>query len=123
MRLIEAPGGVYPEARRFLAGVKIALERERTDREHLKHRQKARTVLRLDVKSIDVFRNDARYDGDGNRIDLAYSIYALSHGASQIEVATTIRSRDLSHKGNERRQSEYVERTIEKALAAIERGR
>ena len=36
---------------------------------------------------------------------------------------TAIRSRDLSHKGNERRQNEYVERTIKKALATIERGR
>jgi hypothetical protein len=34
-----------------------------------------------------------------------------------------IRSRDLSHKGNERRQNDYVERTIKKALATIERGR
>jgi hypothetical protein len=70
-----------------------------------------------------VFRADSRYGGDGTRVDLAYAVYALSHGASAEEVVTAIRSRDLSHKGNERRQNEYVERTIKKALAAIERGR
>ena len=49
--------------------------------------------------------------------------YALSHGASAAEVEVAIRSRDLSHKGNERRQNDYVERTIKKALATIDRGR
>jgi hypothetical protein len=32
-------------------------------------------------------------------------------------VGAAIRSRDLSHKGTERRQEDYVERTIRKALA------
>ena len=80
-------------------------------------------VLPQDLKNIDVFRADARYGGDGTRIDLAYAVYALSHGASAAEVAAAIRSRDLSHKGNERRQNDYVERTIKKALATIDRGR
>jgi hypothetical protein len=75
------------------------------------------------LKSIDVFRADARYGGDGTRVDLAYSVYALSHGAIAAEVEAAIRSRDLSHKGSERRQNEYVERTIKKALATIGRGR
>jgi hypothetical protein len=80
-------------------------------------------VLPQDLKTIDGFRADARYGGDGNRIDLAYAVYALSHGARSKEVASVIRSRDLSHKGDERRQNDYVERTIKKALARIERGR
>ncbi len=54
---------------------------------------------------------------------MAHAVYALSHSASAVEVAAMIRSRDLSHKGNERRQNEYVERTIKKALATIERRR
>jgi polysaccharide pyruvyl transferase WcaK-like protein len=57
------------------------------------------------------------YGGDGTRIDLAYSLYALSRGASAEEVRAAIRTRDLSHKGTERRQEEYVERTVRKALA------
>ena len=122
--LIEAGGGVYPEAERFLIGVKDEVERQRADKEQLREQiAKVASASRKDLKTIDGFRADARYSGDGNRIDLAYAVYALSHGASAIEVAAMIRSRDLSHKGNERRQDEYVERTIKKALATIERGR
>lgn len=125
VRLIEAAGSVYPEAERFLAGVKSDLERGYAEREYLRSRHfgPAGSVHRGDLKSLDVFRADSRYSGDGTRVDLAYAVYALSHGASAQEVDTAIRSRDLSHKGNERRQNEYVERTIKKALGAIERGR
>jgi hypothetical protein len=123
VRLIEAAGGVYPEADRFLAGVKSGLERQYAERERLRERAKAATVRQLDLKRIDVFRADGRYGGDGTRVDLAYAVYAMSHGASAAEVQAAIRSRDLSHKGNERRQNDYVERTIKKALETIERGR
>jgi hypothetical protein len=123
VRLIEAAGGVYPEADRFLAGVKSGLERQYAERERLRERAKAATVRPLDLKRIDVFRADGRYGGDGTRVDLAYAVYAMSHGASAAEVQAAIRSRDLSHKGNERRQNDYVERTIKKALETIERGR
>ena len=124
VRLIEAGGGVYPEAERFLTGVKDEVERQLAEKERLREQiTKVASALPKDLKTIDGFRADARYGGDGNRIDLAYAVYALSHGASAVEVAAMIRSRDLSHKGNERRQNEYVERTIKKALATIERGR
>ena len=43
----------------------------------------------------------------------------MTLGLGAAEVSAAIRARDLSHKGNERRQEEYVERTIRKALAAI----
>jgi hypothetical protein len=121
VRMVEAPGRPYPEAVRFLASVKATLERARAEREPCVRRASALRTDRRNLKSIDVFRNDARYCKDGNRIDLAYSIYALSHGASEAEVASAIRSRDLSHKGNEQRQDEYVARTIKKALASVER--
>jgi hypothetical protein len=124
VRLIEAGGGVYPEAERFLAGVKDEVERQRAERRRLREQiAKMAPVLPNDLKTIDRFRADARYGGDGNRIDLAYAVYAFSHGASATEVAAVIRSRDLSHKGNERRQNDYVERTVKKALTTIERGR
>jgi hypothetical protein len=61
------------------------------------------------------------YGGDGTRVDLAYAIYALSHGATDDQVKTAIRSRNLSHKGNEKRQAEYVERTVNKALTLVTR--
>ena len=59
----------------------------------------------------------------GNRIDLAYAVYALAHGPDAASVSAAIRTRDLSKKGNEKRQTDYLKRTIEKALATIERGR
>ena len=124
VRLVEAAGGVYPEAERFLTGVRHEVEQEQVERERLRAQMsKLGLVFPKELKTIDDFRANVRYGGDGTRIDLAYAVYAFSHGASATEVAAVIRSRDLSHKGNERRQNEYVERTIKKALATIERGR
>jgi hypothetical protein len=124
VRLIEAAGQVYPEGERFLALVRQDLERQRSQQELLRQRFANLPSLRPDsLKSIEAFRAESRYGGDGTRIDLAYAIYAFSHGAPASEVQAAIRSRDLSHKGNERRQNEYVERTIKKALGTIERGR
>jgi len=124
VRLIVSGGGVYPEAERFLAAVKSDLERRRIDRDRLRERAATAGSLRHgDLKTIDTFRADARYGGDGTRIDLAYAVYALSRNVIATEVEAAIRSRDLSHKGTERRQNDYVERTIKKALASIDSGR
>ena len=124
VRLIEAKGRVYPEAGRFLAGVKSDLERRQAERQKQlgQFLQEARGHPGS-LKSIDDFRLDGRYGGDGTRIDLAYAVYALAHGVQPAQVEAAIQSRDLSHKGNDRRQNEYVERTIKKALAALDRGR
>ena len=117
VKLIEAQGTVYPAADRFLAKVRVAVEEER------RRDQQRRSMLpshpmahSTELKSIDSFRADPKYGGDGNRIDLAYAIYAVSHGAAEAQIETAIRSRDLSHKGGERRQADYVERTIRKAF-------
>ena len=124
VRLIEAGGEVYPEADRFLTDVKNDVERQRATRERLRNGIAYMAPVRSeDLKSIEAFRADARYGGDGTRIDLAYAVYAFSHGATAAEVEAAIRSRDLSHKGNERRQHDYVERTMKKALATIDSGR
>jgi len=124
VRLIEAGGEVYPEEDRFLTGVKNEVERQRANRERLRNGIAYMAPVRSeDLKSIESFRADARYGGDGTRIDLAYAVYAFSRGATAAEVEAAIRSRDLSHKGNERRQHDYVERTMKKALATIDRGR
>jgi hypothetical protein len=71
--------------------------------------------------SIDDFRSKPTYGGDGNRIDLAYAVYAFAHGASEEEVRTAIASRDLSKKGPDYRQRAYVERTIRKACSTLSR--
>lgn len=69
--------------------------------------------------TIDDFRSNPTYGGDGNRIDLAYSVYALAHGVSEMAVADEINSRDLSKKGPPTRQRDYTNRTIAKAMIHI----
>jgi len=124
VKLVEAGGAVYPEAGRFLKEVGERIEnRHREDRER-KARCAAVNAPRVsELKSIDAFRGDPRYGGDGTRIDLAYAIYAIAHRRTEAEVEAAIRSRDLSHKGCDRRQQDYIERTIKKALAATDRSR
>jgi len=121
--LLESPGTVFPESERLLASVSAELDRKREERQRVVQRASVREGVAASqaLKTIDHFRSDARYGGDGNRIDLAYAIYGLAHGASIAEISANIRSRDLSHKGNEKRQEDYVERTIKKALAGMER--
>ena len=117
VRLIESTGAVYSEAGRFVTGIREQCERDRHARTN-----RDSAFARIPVnggaeKPIDAFRQNPAYGGDGTRVDLAYALYALSRGASVEDVAAAIRTRDLSHKGTERRQTEYVERTIRKAIA------
>ena len=116
--LIEAEGKVYPRAHYFLASVRRSVEERLQVRERLRLRTITPPIGRQ-RRTIDSFRSDPRYAGDGNRIDLAYAVYALSHGATEGEVAAAIRTRDLSKKGAEHRQQDYVERTIRKAGACL----
>jgi len=124
VKLVEVAGAVYPEAPRFLKEVRQKIEdRHRVERERRAFHASVPVPRVSQMKSIDVFRGDPRYGGDGTRIDLAYAVYAIAHGHTEAEVEAAIRTRDLSHKGGERRQQDYVERTIKKALAATERSR
>ena len=125
VRLVEGEGKVYPRADHFLASVRRSVEERLQARERLRI-QTIALPIGWQRKTIDSFRSDPRYAGDGNRIDLAYAVYALSHGAKEAEVAAAIRTRDLSKKGAEHRQQDYVERTIRKAgacLLELSRGR
>jgi hypothetical protein len=108
---------VYPEAGTFVAGVREQREREQLARAKRDSALVSVPMHRGAEKSIESFRQNSAYGGDDTRVDLAYALYALSRGVSPEEVGATIRSRDLSHKGTERRQDEYVERTVRKALA------
>jgi hypothetical protein len=122
VRLVEARGQVYTKAGEFLRDVNLRMEREAAERRRTSEHW-ANTPSNGPAKTIDAFRGDSKYLGDNTRIDLAYAIYALSHGSSENDVAAAIKSRDLSHKGNESRQHQYVGRTIQKALRGIdERG-
>lgn len=122
VQIVEAEGKVYPRADEFLAIVRAKLEERQMAHAHL-HQVTYAPAVGSQLKTIESFRSDIRYAGDGNRIDLAYAVYALSHGATQEEVAAAIRSRDLSKKGTQRRQDDYVERTLRKAgVSLLERG-
>jgi hypothetical protein len=121
VRVIEATGATYPEAERFLASVRHdtdAVARLRADRSKSIH---SAPRVYSPLKSIDAFRNNPIYGGDGTRVDLAYALYALSHGATEADLRASLASRDLSHKGNERRQQEYIDRTIRKADGLLEK--
>ena len=117
VRLVEASGKPYPERAGFLQQVTALVS---------KRPAAANTVSRPARQggapfTIDHFRLKQEYGGDGNRIDLAYAVYALSHGVSQADVRSAISSRDLSKKGSENRQRDYIERTIRKATSALGR--
>ncbi|HTU45373.1 MAG TPA: RepB family DNA primase [Bryobacteraceae bacterium] len=116
VRLIDASGLPYREGERFAAAISAQRDLDMGQRER-RYSPPATTARKI-AKSIDDFRSDPRYGGDATREDLAFAIYALSHGRSNHEVASALRSRDLSHKGDEKRQDQYVERTVAKAEKA-----
>jgi hypothetical protein len=115
VHLIEARNLVYPLAAEFVGSLREHLAHEVTQKQRL-HERFAVSPSPLGAwLTIEDFRCDARYGGDGNRIDLAYAVYALSHGVSENGVRCAIASRDLTKKGPAKRQEEYIERTVEKA--------
>jgi hypothetical protein len=121
VRVIEATGGTYPAAERFLATVKRQLDEANRVRAERAAAAFCAPRQNSALKTIDDFRNNPVYCGDGTRVDLAYAIYALGHGVSDAEIRNALGSRDLSHKGNERRQQEYIERTVSKAALLLEK--
>ena len=72
-------------------------------------------------QTIEDFRQNPTYDGDGNRVDLAFAVYALARGVPESDVRAAIASRDLSKKGPEQRQLSYIDRTIRKARSVLAR--
>lgn len=118
--LTEHTGKTYESGEQFVACVRAQMEAELAERQKAMHKHHPRPASPSSIKSIDAFRADPRYGGDGTRIDLAYAVYAVSQGLNADAIGSALRTRDLSHKGTERRQAEYVERTIRKALSAVE---
>jgi hypothetical protein len=119
VRLADSSGISYPEGERFLRQIYTKLEEERSRKEIVGRSAGQAGSLEGRTKAIDAFRANPVYDGDRTRIDLAYAIYALAHRGSESHIRAAIRSRDLSHKGTEKRQEEYVERTLKKANAIV----
>jgi hypothetical protein len=121
VRVIEANGSTYSAAGRFLASVKRELDEANRVRAERAAAASYARVPKSALKTIDDFRNNLAYCGDGTRVDLAYAIYALGHGVSDAEIRNALGSRDLSHKGNQHRQQEYIERTTRKAALLLEK--
>lgn len=125
VKIIEANGEVYPAAHEFIRAVRAGVEERRCAvamRRSASVSKSQGPQSTGPLKSIEAFRSDPKYANDGSRIDLAYALYAFSRGANEAQVEAAITSRDLSHKGTERRQRDYIARTIRKALATVERG-
>lgn len=119
VRLLEANGQPYPHRHSFLEGVigKVDVARKAITARNFDTRQTDARPLR----SIEAFRVNPAYAADNTRVDLAYAVYALAHGALEEEVRSALRSRDLRHKGTDKRQADYIERTVKKAYAALAR--
>lgn len=119
VRLIEASGDRYPGGSRFVEALYVQREIDRRARERERAAVAATGKLGL-IKGLEDFRGNPRYGGDATREDLAFAIYAVAHGVDAGQVSSALRSRDLSHKGDDKRQTQYIERTIAKALRMME---
>ena len=118
VRLIENSGQPYAQANRFVGQVAADLAAAQLHQRMPQYTSPVRGSETC-LKSIDSFRANPVYAGDNTRIDLAYAVYALAHGAPVSAVEDVLRNRDLSHKGNDKRQAEYIERTLQKAQDAV----
>jgi hypothetical protein len=118
VRLVEATGVPYRARQTFLQELSAKITSQQKPVALSSPRS---SLIRGPRLTIDDFRRKDVYGGDGNRIDLAYAVYALAHGISEDEVRAAIASRDLSKKGPEHRQRDYIERTVRKACAALGR--
>jgi hypothetical protein len=118
VRLHEATGAVYSKAVEFLAEVKSTYEAQKSKLPPPVSVQRLR-LSGSNLKSIEDFRTKPIYGGDQTRVDLAYAVYALGHGVPENEARNALASRDLTHKGDGKRQQEYIDRTIKKARKRI----
>lgn len=118
VRLHEATGAVYSRAVAFLAEVKSRYEAEHS-KLPLPATLQRQWVSGSNLKNIDDFRAKSIYGGDQTRVDLAYAVYALAHGVPENEARNALSSRDLTHKGDGKRQQKYIDRTIKKARERI----
>lgn len=124
VHLVEAVGAVYPRAQEFVKRISLDVEKTKVEEQkRVAAYAKAPTpAVERNLKTIHDFRNDLRYAGDGNRADIAYARYAIARGVPATEIRAAIRTRDLSKKGPEKAQEDYVKRTVEKAARGLSQG-
>jgi hypothetical protein len=114
-RLRSAKGRVYSQAAEFLAHI---AENKRDQRETVKNEQTRRRWRQgVEVKALKEFHDDAIYAGDLHRADMAWAKHAASCGMTLDQIRENLlNGRDLSKKGNRKRQIEYAQRTARKAV-------
>jgi hypothetical protein len=120
VRLLEAAGTQYPAAQQFLreieAEFKASVQALAKRRDFLRKRPQSAGET---IKGIEYFRNHPKYGGAQSRSDLAFAVYALDHGVPESRVRDSIATQDLSFKGSSARQSDYIDRIIDKASAFL----
>lgn len=115
VRLHFHTGQQFTNAARFENEV-VSLYRAR-EMERLKKRQSFRPWTGRAVNlCLPRFRASLRYQGRPAAADMAFSIAALASGWSDIQVADALSSEYLSRNPSPSRRSDYVRRTIAKAL-------
>jgi len=115
-RLRSATGRVYSRAVEFLAGITKNDESEAARGEEIRP-QRRRGRERAGVKPLREFHSDPIYGGDLHRADMAWAKHAAGCGLTLDQIKDELLSgRDLSKKGNRKRQLEYAERTARKAI-------
>jgi hypothetical protein len=82
------------------------------------HCRNSKVVSTDSIRPIVVFHRNLRYAGDLHRADMAWALYAATHGLSIESICSAIlRARDLSKKGRHGRAVDYALRTARKAVA------
>jgi hypothetical protein len=117
-RLVEAGGQVYGRAAAFIAEVRAALAAAAVSETGGAGDAAGQGTAELTpLRPLAEFHCDPRYGGDLHRADMAWARHSAGMGLSASEIrAEIMRARDLSKKGSQKRQREYVERTAAKAL-------
>jgi hypothetical protein len=118
VKLHVATGAIYPGAASFIAEIKRSYDLKQGVLRSAAGSHHSRATS-SSLNGIEHFRAKGIYGGDQARVDLAYAVYALARGVSPDEVRIALRSRDLTHKGDRKRQQDYVNRTIRKASERI----
>jgi DNA primase RepB-like protein len=119
-RLRSATGRVYSRAVEFLAGITKNDESEAAREEEIRP-QRRRGRERAGVKLLREFHSDPIYGGDLHRADMAWAKHAAGCGLTLDQIRDGVfNGRDLSKKGNRKRQLEYAERTARKAVEQMQ---
>ena len=117
VKLVEANGEPYPRTKEFIASIEQELREGKAEEQRRSRSYVPGSTLPGSTgqsKTIDDFRQDPRYGGDGHAVDFAYALYARGRGVDREQVAAAIATRDLSHKAKN-----YVEYTIARAERKI----